>query len=57
MAPAPESAPDSVAVKFDIKSKMDEKEEANNEDAETEEPHENKNNQSTGTEAHRRVLL
>ncbi len=49
MAPAPESAPDSVAVKFDIKETVEAKEETN----ETEkEDNEGKNqNQSTGTAA------
>lgn len=48
MAPAPESAPDSVAVKFDIKETVEAKDEIN----QAKEENEGKNqNQSTGTAA------
>lgn len=47
MAPAPESAPDSVAVKFDIKETVEAKDEINQ--AEKEENEGKNQNQSTGT--------
>ena len=52
MAPAPESAPESVAVKFDIKAKMENAQNGQNANIEAtkEEPRESKiQNQSTGT--------
>ena len=51
MAPAPESAPESVAVKFDIKAKMENAQNGQNAiEAKKEEPRESKiQNQSTGT--------
>eukprot|EP00435_Cladocopium_sp_Y103_P042598 s3490_g11.t2 len=63
MAPAPESAPESVAVKFDIKAKMENAQNAQNAqngniEAKKEEPRESKiQNQSTGTLPEKPVRL
>ncbi|CAL1160694.1 unnamed protein product [Cladocopium goreaui] len=59
MAPAPESAPESVAVKFDIKAKMENAQNGQNAiEAKKEEPRESKiQNQSTGTLPEKPVRL